>query len=138
MTGAVVEPPPVRVADRWRLAGLVVGGVWAVVGVTAVVAFVWMLRADGAGPYGYGLLFGVPLVVVPAVLVVVGGAVAATRLVHRRPDAWIFHRVVGGFAVVAGAFYGLFPWGLLGLVCGGLTLLVARFGSRSWRRAATP
>ena len=75
---------------------------------------------------------------VPALLVVTGGIVTATRLVHRRPDAWLFHWLVGGFAVVAGAFYGLVPWGLLGFVCGGLTLLVARFGSRSWRRAATP
>lgn len=137
VTGAdAVGAGAVRVADRWRVVGMVLCGAWVALALVLVGWYVGIATSDDpmTDVHGYITVFGLGVIVLPA-LVGLGWALASLRmLVRRNPTAWVFHWVVGGVGLAFAALGQVVAVVALGAV----TLVAAWLGSRSWRRAAGP
>lgn len=147
-----VTDPQERAADRWRVAGLAVLGVWALLLAVAVV--LWVRVAVFADPddgaNGAIRLFGAPFVLL-AVGVLWWVWRSARHLRHRRPEGWTLPLALGGVALVQSVVTalplatssGLAGWDaaapfLVGAGLGAVSVAVGLLGRRSWTRLGGP
>lgn len=145
-------PEEAGAADRWRLAGLAVLGVWALLLVLAVV--LWVRVAVFADPddgaNGAIRLFGAPFVLL-ALGILWWVWRSARQLQHHRAEGWTLPLALGGVALVQSVVT-MMPLALssggvsgdavapfrAGAGLGAVSVGVGLLGRRAWRRLEDP